>query len=63
MQDRHDSMQASVTIRQNDVSPPVAIPPGHVGPVMLPGTGRQIWSRASGTRASAASVKVPAGPR
>ena len=26
-------------------------------------TGRQIWSRASGTCASAASVNVPAGPR
>ena len=43
MQDRHDTMDASPSIRQNDVSPPVPIPPGHVGPVMLPGTGRQIW--------------------
>jgi hypothetical protein len=22
---------------------PVAIPPGHVGPVALPGTGRMVW--------------------
>ena len=22
---------------------PVEIPPGHIGPVVLPGTGRQIW--------------------
>ena len=27
-------------IRQNSVAPPVAIPPGHVGPVVIPGTGR-----------------------
>ena len=23
--------------------PPVAIPPGHVGPIALPGTGRTVW--------------------
>lgn len=23
--------------------PPVPVPPGHVGPVMLPGTGRMVW--------------------
>lgn len=30
-------------IRHNSATPPVAIPPGHVGPVVLPGTGRMIW--------------------
>jgi len=27
----------------SDASLPVAIPPGHVGPVALPGTGRMVW--------------------
>jgi hypothetical protein len=45
MQDRFEQQHQAAhrVIRQNDVSPPVAIPPGHIGPVMLPGTGRQIW--------------------
>lgn len=30
-------------IRENSAVPPVAIPPGHVGPVVIPGTGRLIW--------------------
>ena len=30
-------------IRHNSQSLPVAIPPGHVGPVVLPGSGRMIW--------------------
>ena len=30
-------------IRTKDAAPPVRIPPGHVGPVMLPGTGRMVW--------------------
>lgn len=30
-------------IRTNDAMPPVAIPPGHVGPVVLPGTGRLVY--------------------
>lgn len=30
-------------IRHNDSAPPVPIPPGHVGPVVLPGSGRLIW--------------------
>jgi hypothetical protein len=29
-------------IRLNAASPPVPVPPGHVGPVMLPGTGRMV---------------------
>jgi hypothetical protein len=24
-------------------APPVAIPPGHVGPFVIPGTGRMVW--------------------
>jgi hypothetical protein len=44
-----DELQTAATedsihfIRQNSVAPPVAIPPGHVGPVVIPGTGRMIW--------------------
>jgi hypothetical protein len=30
-------------IRLNEASPPIPVPPGHVGPVMLPGTGRMVW--------------------
>jgi hypothetical protein len=30
-------------IRTSDAMPPVPIPPGHVGPVVLPGTGRTVW--------------------
>ena len=30
-------------IRLRDTVPPVEIPPGHVGPVVLPGSGRLIW--------------------
>ena len=30
-------------IRAHEMTPPVRIPPGHVGPVLLPGTGRMVW--------------------
>jgi hypothetical protein len=30
-------------IRHNEATPPVAVPPGHIGPVVLPGTGRLVW--------------------
>lgn len=30
-------------IRLRESAPPVEIPPGHVGPVVLPGSGRLIW--------------------
>lgn len=30
-------------IRCQHAVPPVDIPPGHVGPVVLPGSGRTIW--------------------
>jgi hypothetical protein len=30
-------------IRHNAATPPVSIPPGHVGPVVLPGTGRVVY--------------------
>jgi hypothetical protein len=30
-------------IKLNDAVPPVDIPPGHVGPVVLPGTGRLVY--------------------
>ena len=30
-------------IRHNSYAPPVPIPPGHIGPVVLPGSGRTIW--------------------
>ena len=31
------------SIQPNSAAPPMTIPPGHVGEVMLPGTGRMIW--------------------
>ncbi len=34
---------ADAAIRLNSVIPPVEIPSGHVGPVVLPGSGRLIW--------------------
>lgn len=30
-------------IDHNSAAPPVAIPPGHVGPFVIPGTGRMVW--------------------
>lgn len=30
-------------IKLNDATPPVDIPPGHIGPVVLPGTGRLVY--------------------
>lgn len=30
-------------IRLNDATAPVPVPPGHIGPVVLPGTGRLVW--------------------
>jgi len=33
----------SMPIRTNDATPPVSIPPGHIGPVVLPGTGRLVY--------------------
>lgn len=30
-------------IRHNAATPPIAIPRGHVGPVVLPGTGRLVY--------------------
>jgi len=34
---------ADPAIRLNSAAPPVEIPAGHVGPVVLPGSGRLIW--------------------
>lgn len=34
---------ARASIRHHDSTPPVTIPPGHIGPVVLPGTGRMVW--------------------
>jgi hypothetical protein len=31
------------SVRHSAEVPPVNIPPGHVGPVVLPGTGRLVW--------------------
>lgn len=35
--------QGGTQIRHVSAQPPVAIPPGHVGPVVLPGSGRTVW--------------------
>jgi hypothetical protein len=41
---KHGADEASRDlIRHNSFAPPVPIPPGHVGPVVLPGSGRTIW--------------------
>ena len=40
-----DLDEPSDFIRLNDAAPPVPVPPGHVGPVKLPGTGRvEYWT-------------------
>jgi hypothetical protein len=48
-QDMLDELGDSATERGRDLirhyasAPPVSIPPGHVGPVVLPGTGRLVY--------------------
>lgn len=34
---------APASICNQDAAPPVQIPHGHIGPVVLPGTGRMVW--------------------
>lgn len=41
--ERAEAPRRGVGIRTSDATPPVAIPPGHVGPVVLPGTGRLVY--------------------
>jgi hypothetical protein len=38
-----DTLLRRSVIDQNSAAPPVPIPPGHVGPVVIPGTGRLVW--------------------
>ncbi len=38
-----DQAATALSIRHVSAVPPVAIPPGHVGPVVLPGSGRTVW--------------------
>jgi len=38
-----DFSDSTSRIQTNDAAPPVQIPAGHVGPVVLPGTGRMVW--------------------
>jgi len=40
---RQDAADSAQLIRTNDTAPPVPIPPGHIGPVVMPGTGRMVW--------------------
>ena len=37
------SAAAQTAIQLNSALPPVEIPSGHVGPVVLPGSGRLVW--------------------
>lgn len=37
------ALRGDSLIRTNDAMPPVQVPAGHVGPVVLPGTGRMVW--------------------
>jgi hypothetical protein len=30
-------------IQTQDSAPPVRVPPGHIGPLALPGSGRMVW--------------------
>ena len=39
--DTEDSID--LAIRHSSCAPPIAIPPGYVGPVVLPGNGRLVW--------------------
>lgn len=38
-----DAADGVSLIRTHDAMPPVQIPPGHIGPVVLPGSGRMVW--------------------
>ena len=38
-----DTADGASLICTHDAAPPVQIPPGHIGPVVLPGTGRMVW--------------------
>lgn len=37
------TMPSMSQIRTFEAGPPVQVPPGHIGPVVLPGTGRMVW--------------------
>jgi hypothetical protein len=39
----HDLMNGQSQIRTRETASPVQVPPGHIGPVQLPGTGRMVW--------------------
>jgi hypothetical protein len=40
---RNADVDGASLIRTNDAVPPVQVPHGHVGPIVLPGTGRMVW--------------------
>lgn len=39
----HASPETSAIHLRDDAPPPVEIPPGHIGPVVLPDSGRLVW--------------------
>lgn len=39
----HEDVLSRSIRRNDDDGLPVRIPAGHIGPVMLPGTGRMVW--------------------
>ena len=39
----HALPEISAIHRHDDAPPPVEIPAGHMGPVVLPGSGRLVW--------------------
>ena len=41
LHDIEDSVDPA--IRHNSCAPPIAIPAGYVGPIVLPGNGRLVW--------------------
>jgi hypothetical protein len=40
--DTSDALDTTA-IHHHTVAPPVPVPPGHIGPVVLPGSGKLIW--------------------
>jgi len=39
----HAAADGASQILTHETAPPVQVPRGHIGPVVLPGTGRMVW--------------------
>ena len=63
----HALPEISAIHRHDDAPPPVEIPPGHIGPVVLPGSvtvtcGRSAFARPKGLTTLGATLRSPASP-